>query len=492
MIVPQHRQALSLIALYAVILAGWFAFARWVASAINAGAHQGRGAGVLNRLVQATESAPPWATTVLDRWQQFSGAVLFAGLFHLAIVLLICLHDPASTGQGASQRRGMQRWVNPVFILLSFAFLALTVQRGIIQDYSLYLQMWREVWLGHDPWFFAYGVFGKYPQNAYGPLFNILAIPALVNWLLPKLLCAGAYLVFAIWLIKERGKDRRQAGLLGPLLIIWFWMPYCWVELASFGHFDVLVGLLCVAAVEARVRQRDVLSGVCLGLGVLLKFMPIVLVPFLILDRGRPRYRLLSAAAVTVALGLGISVLLWGPSTFRPLIFAAGRASHHLSIYRFLKGTHSPLQWLDFNENLDQAAPLFMLMALLRAWQFVRKRLIEPTPAAVLAVLVTLMFYQVGFAQYYMVLFVLASYWLMSARAAIRGEMLLWIALGCYFGWLSIFDIILSKFDIDSTGMQEWIGLPTFLLGCFLLVGIVRSTSIFKRDTAAPGESLGG
>ena len=490
MIVPDHRRALILIALYGAILAGWFSFARWVATPIIASANQGRSSAVLNRLVQDTASAAPLATTVLERWRHFSGAVLLAGLLHLAIVLWICLRDPARTGQGSSPRRRLERWANPVLILLSFAFLALTVQRGGIQDYYFYLQMWREVRLGHDPWFFAYGVFGKYPMNAYGPLFNVFAIPALVNPLLPKLLFAGAYLVFAVWLIEDRGKDRLQAGLAWPLLVVWFWVPYCWVEIANFGHFDVLVGLLCAAAVEARVRQRDVISGVFLGLGVLLKFMPIVLLPFLILDRGRPRYRLLIAAVVTIALGLGASVLLWGPSTFRPLIFAAGRSSHHLSIYRFLKGYYSPLRWLDFNEDPDQAAPAFMLMALLWTWLLVRKRMIEPAPAAVLAVLVTLMFYQVGFAQYHMVLFVLASYWMMSARGAIRGKIPLWIALGCYFGWLSIFDVILSRTNIDFRRMQEWIGLPTFLLGCFLLVSIVRSPSISRQDPAAPGASL--
>ena len=269
-------------------------------------------------------------------------------------------------------------------------------------------------------------------------------------------------------------------------------MPYSWVEIANFGHFDVLVGLLCAAAVEARIRDRDVLSGVCLGLGVLLKFLPIVLVPFLILDRGRPRYRLLIAAAVTVCLGLGASLLIWGPATFRPMIFAAGRSSHHLSIYRFLKGSYSPLRWIDVHEDLDQAAPLFILSALLWMWQSVRKRLIEPAPAAVLAVLVMLMFYQVGFAQYHMVLFVLASYWILSARRAIRGEILLWIALSGYFGWLSYFDLALSFINIDSKGMQEWIGLPTFLLGCFLLFSILRSTSISGRDLTGPDESLPG
>src|SRR5271165_7160138 len=491
MIVPDRRRALILIALYGAILAGWFSFARWVAPAIIASAIQGQSSAVLNRLPLDTGNAIP-PPSALERWSHFSGAVLLAGLLHLAIVLSICLHDPASTGQGSSRRRGLERWANPVLILLSFAFLALTVRRGGIQDYYFFLQMWREVQLGHDPWFFAYGVFGKYPMNAYGPLFNIFAIPALVNPLLPKLLFAGAYLAFAIWLIKDRGKECLRADLSWPLLVVWCWMPYCWVEIASFGHFDVLVGLLCAAAVEARVRQRDAISGVCLGLGVLLKFMPIVLLPFLILDRGRPRYRLLSAAVVTIALGLGASVPLWGPSTFRPLIFAAGRSSQHLSIYRFLKGYYSPLRWLDFNEDPDQAAPAFMLMALLWAWLWVRKRMIEPAPAAVLAVLVTLMFYQVGFAQYYMVLFVIASYWMMSARGAIREATQLWVALGCYFGWLSIFDVILSTTNIDSKGMQEWIGLPTFLLGCFLLVSIVRSPSISRQDPAAPGESLWG
>ncbi|HWT77799.1 MAG TPA: glycosyltransferase family 87 protein, partial [Candidatus Methylomirabilis sp.] len=263
-------------------------------------------------------------------------------------------------------------------------------------------------------------------------------------------------------------------------------------EIANFGHFDVLVGLLCAAAVEARVRQRDAISGVCLGLGVLLKFMPIVLLPFLILDRGRPRYRLLSAAAVTIALGLGTSVLLWGPSTFRPLIFAAERSSHHLSIYRFLKGPYSPLRWIDLNEDADQAAPVFLLTAPLWTWRLAQKRMIEPAPSAVLAILVTLMFYQVGFAQYHMVLFVLASYWMLSARAANREAILLWIALGCYFGWLSIFDVILSRTEIGPMGMQEWIGLPTFLLGCSLLASIVRSPSISRKNPAAPGESLAG
>jgi Glycosyltransferase family 87 len=488
MIVPEHRRTLILIALYGAILTGWLVFSRMVAPPIIASANQARSIAVLNRLAQYSGRAVIRAT-VLERWSFFSVAVLSAGLLHLAIVLLICRYDPARAGQESLPWRRLERWANPVLILLSLAFLALTVQRGGVQDYFLYLQMWKEVQLGHDPWFFAYGVFGKYPLNAYGPLFNVFAIPAQVNPLLPKLLFAAAYLAFAVWLIKGRGMDWPQAGRACPLLVIWFWMPYCWVEIANFGHFDVLVGLLCAAAVEARVRERDLLSGVLLGLGVLLKFMPIVLLPFLILDRGRPRYRLLSAAAVTIALGLGASLFLWGPSTFRPLIFAAERSSHHLSIYRFLKGHYSPLRWLDIHGGLEEGAPAFMLLALLWAWLLVRKRMIKPAPASVIAILVTLMSYQVGFVQYYMVFFVLSSYWMVNARKTLREAIPLWIALACYFGWLCAFDVILSRIEIDSIGMQEWIGLPTFLLGCWILVSIVRSSSISRKEPDTPSVS---
>ncbi len=261
----------------------------------------------------------------------------------------------------------------------------------------------------------------------------------------------------------------------------WLFIPYCWVEIANFGHFEVLVGLLCVAAVEVRLRQRDVISGFALGLGVLLKFMPIVLLPFLILDRRRPRYRLLGAAVVTIGLGLGASVFFWGLATFRPLIFAASRDAHHLSIYRFLKGHYSPLRWLDIRRGLQEWAPAFVMLALLRAWLWVRKRGADPAASAVIAVLLTLMFYQVGFAQYYMVLFMLATYWLLGLRGVSSEAIPLCIALGCYFGWLALFDVLLSLLEIDSLGMQEWIGLPTFLLGCWLLASLVRSPLVDSR-----------
>ena len=375
-------------------------------------------------------------------------------------------------------------------LLLCLMFLALTVWKGVVQDYYHYLQMWREVRQGHDPWFLVYGVFGAYPLNAYGPVFNLLAIPAWLNPLFPKLLFAYAYLIFAILMFTsainvDPGSRLRSLGLM-----VWFWNPFAWVEISYFGHFDVLVGLLCLGAVETRVRHQDVRSGIYLAVGVLLKYMPIVLLPFLILDRKRIRVRLLVVALGLIALGLGTSVAIWGASTFRPLGFAAGRSSHYLSIYRFLKGRHSPMFWFDFYEDPDQFAMPALAIALGSLWAWTRRKSVPLRAAAALSILITLLFYQVGFPQYQMVLFVLASNWVIRDQGKLRWVTVPWVALGLYWSWLAVFDLIDASVEIDKLWMQEWVGLPTFLLGLLLAICIGRSCRI-PGETAPSGLSDG-
>jgi hypothetical protein len=465
----------TLSALYAILIAGWLGLAQWIAPPLIVAAHQGRSITILNRLVQGTGSAAS-AEPTLRAWREISWAAAMAGLLHLSIVLLIARLDRRQSKQAQCGSQGIGRGTNLAIVLLAVAFFGGTILIGAVQDYYLYLAMWREVRQRHDPWFLVVGVFGKYPLNAYGPLFNLLAIPAWINPLLPKILFAHAYLALAVWLINDGSEVRHHSVRARLLFLIWFFCPYVWVEIPIYGHFDVLVGLLCIAAVEARVRGNDIVSGLCLALGVLLKYLPIVLLPFLILDRGRIRFRLLIAAVGGIVLGLGTSMLLWGPSTFRPLLFAAERTSHHLSIYRFLKGSHSPLVHIRIQENTDQFALPILFIALLLSWSWSRRKEIDPVASSVLAILVTLMFYQVGFAQYQMVLFVLASYWVLRNVEGIANRPFLVIAMALYFGWLSVFDVIDSWISIDSLSMQEWIGLPTFLLGCLLGACILSSS----------------
>jgi Glycosyltransferase family 87 len=468
------RRWIVLLALYGTLIAGWLGFARGWAPAIIVAAHEGRSWPVLNGLVQGTGMPPPIEDS-LQRWRNVSWAAAMAAVFHLLLVLFIDRLDCHDGDEREEIDQRVERWMNRALALLAMAFMALTVYEGAIQDYFLYLGMWRGIWTGHDPWAMTFGVSGKYPLNAYGPLFNVLAFPASINPLLPKLFFAAAYLAFAVWLLKVRVKGGRRSPWGRLVLLVWLFNPYLWVELAWYGHFDVLVGLCCVAAIAARTRCRDLLSGLWLGVGVLIKFMPIVLLPFLILDRQRFRLRLLAAALGVISMGFLISLVLWGTATLRPVIFAAGRTSEHLSIFRFLRGRYSPLRVIDFHEDLTVLAGPIVLLALWRAWSWSRRKEVDPMTSAVLAILVMLTFYPVGFPQYQMVLFLLASYWLTREGQSIRNRGLLYIALGFHFGWLATFDVIGSIVDIDSLHMQEWIGLPTFLLQCLLAAAIVHS-----------------
>ena len=110
-----------------------------------------------------------------------------------------------------------------------------------------------------------------------------------------------------------------------------------------------------------------------------------------------------------------------------------------------------------------------------------QERQIDPVTSSVLAILIMLTLYPVGFPQYQMVLFVLATFWLsrdrrVSKRAKpglSRGRV--------HFGWLAGFDVIESVINIDSLQMQEWVGLPTFLLECCLVAAIVQSAGGSSR-----------
>jgi hypothetical protein len=213
--------------------------------------------------------------------------------------------------------------------------------------------------------------------------------------------------------------------------------------------------------------------------------MPIVLLPFLILDGRRFRLRLLACAVTVIVAGFACSTILWGTATFRPVFFAAGRTAQHLSIYRFLDGVNSPLRMLDIRGNIEFLAGPILLLALARAWYWSRREEVNPATSSVMAILIMITLYPVGFPQYQMVLFLLATYWFTRYGRHMRNPALVALALCCHFGWLAAFDVTENVIDIDAWRMQEWIGLPTFVLECFLMVAVVRSTRR-RADQAGP------
>jgi hypothetical protein len=470
----------SLVVFYTTLALAWLAFSRWLATPYMAMESPGQPWSTLQRLVR------PLPSVVLTRdipgaWRELSTAVLIAMLLHFTIVLILRGYDQDSgrirTPSDARAQRRSSLWL----ALLSFAFLAVAALSGLIHDYFFYLQMWHEVRAGSDPWFIVFGVNGAVPLNAYGPLFNTMAGLPSVNPRLPKLLFAYAYLLFVIVQIKTFTANRPASLVQSVALTATFWNPYPWVEIAFLGHFDILVALLCLGSVNAWARRRDTASAILLASGVLLKFLPIVLLPFLAFDRGRFRARFVAVAVALIGAGFGASFMVWGSSTLAPITFAATRRSVELSIFAFIRGRFSPLRYFFGARNYDEFTPLVMFLAFLREWFWYRRKQpnIEATAAVVVMTMVVL--HRTGYPQYHIVPFVLGISWALQYWTVLERRPGSVIAIGSYFTWLAVFDVY-NALTGDGNPVWYWneardlIGLPAFLFGCAFIAGVIRAS----------------
>jgi len=477
---PFLWRTLTAVALYALLLSLWTHFATSIAPALIASAHDANGSTVASRLVLKFGGERP-IDDLLKSWRVVTGAVVVAGVLHLALVLIVGAWSRRERPDQTTGRSRLARIETGLLLALSLAFLLVTVLMGSIQDYHLYGQIWGEVLKGNDPWFLVIGGgYGPYPLNAYGPLYIVLAPLTLINPLTPKLVFAFAYWLFVAWLVKRLGPSGGLPAWVGPVLLVWHANPFAWVEIAIFGHFDVLVGLLCLAAIEARRRSRNAESAVWLASGVLLKFLPGILAPFLALDKGRVRLGYLAATAALVVVGMSAVCLVWGWSPLRPLAFAVGRESAYLSIFQFLRGPYSPFDRDTLFFSTDQWATPILLAALYKAWSWTREVHFETAAACVLAVAVTLALYKVGFPQYYMVLFLMGSYWLVADHERLSNRLPLIASFCAYFAWIAYFDTLIYMGRIGP--MSDWVGAPTFLLATLLIVSILRSGPRLRVD----------
>jgi hypothetical protein len=323
-------------------------------------------------------------------------------------------------------------------------------------------------------------------NNAYGPLFNTLAPLVWINPLANKLLFAFLYLVYVIWLVKDFAPREGLVSRSWPWLSLWLLNPFAWVEIAYFGYFDILVSLACVAAIHSLLDKKDGTAGVYLALGVLLKYVPIFIVPFLALNERRLHVRLLGFCIGIVSLGVAVSVLIWGTSTFLPLAFATARTPQW-SIYSVLGSTDSLLRLFADSLSTDWLEKPLLVTAGLGVFGWCVLRRTGIALSAALAILVTLLFYRVGYINYQMVLFVLISYWIASEWKQLVDRYALAAVLGGYFCVLAILDFVSWSVQLteDISAITKLtfsdMVLIKFLLGCALLVRLA-TLSIHRCD----------
>jgi len=479
------RVSPRLVVIYAAICLSWVGFAGLIAPQIISAAYEERNLSILNWVFHG-RSLP--VEHYIERWNVVAVAALLAAVLHLAIVLFIC---------GANHKQRIQfldgtqlSRANAALIIFSATFLAVTVLSGARGDYRGYLYQWTAALGGANPWDQDW-VLMPLGASAYGPLFSMLAALAWVNPLANKLLFAFSYLVYTIWLIKDFAPRRGVVALSWSWLGLWLLSPFPWEQIAYFGHFDVLVSLACVAAVHSLVRNKDGASGAYLAVGILLKYMPVVILPFLVFSERRFHFRVLSFCVGVVILGFVVSVLIWGTSTFVPLKLIVTRHSDW-SIYDILASPDSPLPFLE-SLNVDWVEKSLLFTAGLGIFTWCIFRQIEPVLSSALAILITLLFYWIGYTNYQMVLFSLISYWMVCNWTQFKGRSILVGLFVGYFGFLTIANLAFWYDWVQSIFHSEAIESLQFLLGCALLFGLVqlRPKPCSATLAGAPGKTNG-
>ena len=457
----------------------WLILAEMLVPSLLSDAYQGSGLQPLNRFFASRAVKKP-LEYYLKLWSDFEFAIIFSGLAY--IIFIRCI-----------QKSRLTISIQFVSLLTGAIFMLLTVLFGPRQDYVAHIQIWKEVISGNNPWWIQ-------PEsgiilNAYGPLFNLFAIPAAINPMAPKIIFAFIYLLFCIKTLELYQEHYQWQGRPVWLLFAWLFNPAIWLEIVFYGHFDVLMAILILASVHLCVKKNDYKSGICIGAGFLLKFLPVVVLPFFVITGFDPlkwRWRTLVSALSVMISGMLTSWLIWGSSTFRPLFFASERGSSLISIWRYLRGIHSPWTLMTGHPiNLDRWAMPVMMGMLLWVFVIALKRQSEISHSTFLVLLTVLIFYKVGFLQYQMVLFLILPYWFARNVDQIQSNRPVQLATIAYFIWIVSFDLFDNAVGgIIGQGrpygwLEEWAGLPTFLVGMALwsVLMLMHTNQRFSENT---------
>lgn len=349
----------------------------------------------------------------------------------------------------------------------SLAAIALTLIGGVRHDYIYYLEQWRLVLAGADPWS---------TNNAYGPLHNAFALLLPLHELAPKL--AQTLLLLAANVLIVRRLALTQAPWANYLIAVGA-NALVWIAVFWLGNNDGLVAACLLAAVAARLDRHMLLAGLVLGLAALDKYYPLLLIPFFALDARRIDGKLLLASIGTFAAGMGIGTLLWGRAMLEAVVFGVSRDATVLSVFHALSVIGRANGWGDAADLLIRLNSLLVIAtwtgALILAW--VRRD--DWLVAATWGLFAVLLVHKVGHQQFWVSwLALVACLPLLQSDSATRLARLSWpFALFLALFQLGFVLLAPEYFRGPLAWIKDYAGLVAFPLGAMQLVLFLRPAS---------------
>ena len=351
----------------------------------------------------------------------------------------------------------------------SLAAMALIVLSGTQHDYELYVTIWKHVVEGGDPWQMV-GI----PVNAYGPLHTWFAYLLGIGGpdesvFLPKVVFGSSFLIVNLWmvlLLLWRNPKPPAASYVAYVVLVP--LNYLVIGVAFIdGDNDTIVAALVGLAVIMRLRNHLAWAGVLLGLAILMKYYPALLIPFFCMDRRKVRVTPAIAAAATVMAGLLVTYLKWGESLFNAVTFGAQRGSGSLSVIHFL-GTQ---RWIDseLSDRLTSANTLMVVGSVGLLFLASYRLRLTWLEGAMLASLTMVIAYMVGHQQFLLAWIVLLVGLLVEGSR--RSQLLVYLSLPLVV-LMSAYQVAFHVYwwsglflEDQARFVRDQVGLPFFAIG---------------------------
>jgi alpha-1,6-mannosyltransferase len=138
-----------------------------------------------------------------------------------------------------------------------------------------------------------------YAHTIYPPMAELLFYlitfisPTVTFMKVAMVLFEGITLCALLKLLRELGFRRERA-------LIYAWCPLIVWEFSSSGHLDSVAVAFIALALLARYRMQPILTGLCLGVAIMTKFYPLILLPALF---RRGEYKMPITVASVIAAG---------------------------------------------------------------------------------------------------------------------------------------------------------------------------------------------
>lgn len=261
--------------------------------------------------------------------------LLFNAIFFVRLFLEIAANTESLRARLTSK---LLRHILP--LSLSLVFIGFVT--GGRFDYASYKLQWHLMIGGGDPWGFVEGGM----VNAYGYVFNFLAVLYSVDSLVPKLFFVLLLVLFCWQLIVSQPTKSRT------LVLFLCINPFTISTIAVYGFIDGMCSLLLgFALLEQSFKpiRASMRAGVFLALSTLTKFYSIVALPILLFANWRSNTikDFVKGYLFTFIVILTFSYVLWGDSILTPLLFAKGRDPSFLTLWKYV--SHPELRTIIFS-----------------------------------------------------------------------------------------------------------------------------------------------